>query len=518
MSSLTQSLVEIQPEIYITVIAEAGGGSFRKEENPGATAFCENRPAFTLVQDIQVTSSNLFVLAEQLADGLNYYENVLIRHRQADEQRKRHEQNGNSYREYRESATEDRQRPDSSLQFTSTTSLISQQGKPAITEPNTFNSLDHALFALKLLPHDAKPCIVFLTDGVSQGLRNGEFVFRDSCRRIAKDNINFTVIQAGSCDGFVPSVNFGHVPDNEALRFLAVATFGKFVYGSDCKYLDVETITVPATAESVSQVTQPPNFYHLQLLIRDFILTKSEKENLYRTVHAGLKERNVDLPRARLINAEIDSSQYVTKEELRFPWDVNSKPPLIAEILCGYRDYQSSTGLEYLIHARLLEGFSLRSVHLVRKANRKSDKVEIILARPWLPNVTIQYKIKTVWLDTDLPLLLGVATKPPRIELNILAHHAFAIQFVNVQDIEVKPERLMKLHNYLRGVYEMDEFLKMVSSFNTEAVLSVIPKQDSRLFQTVSNRVQGSKPVDVGEQQTNIWHLLCHIGYHQQEL
>ncbi|KAJ3215399.1 HEAT repeat-containing protein 1 [Dinochytrium kinnereticum] len=488
-------------KIYVTVIAETGTGT-SSDKPPG---FSETHPIYTLIQDVQVTSSNLFSLTEKLAEALNEYEITLIHRRQSDCGMM------TASSELREGEV----RSEVGNPFASSASLISNTGKPVVMDSVGFNSLDHALFALRLLPQDTQPGVIFLTDGVSQGLRGGDFVYRDSCRRLAKENVSFTVIQAGSSDGFVPSVNFGYVPDNESLRFLAIATFGKFIYGSDCKYLDVETITLPATTETMRDVPPPPNFYHLHLLMRDMVLTKVEKENRFRSVNAGSRERNVDLPRSRLINTEIESAAQVSPEELRFPWDIDSKPPLVAEILCGYRDYLANASLDFLVNARLLEGFSLRSVHISRKANRKIDKVEIILARPWLPNVTIQYTIKTVWGGvtdaTFSSILSSSSVKPPRIELNILAHHAFAIQFVNVQDAEVKPDRLMKLHNYLRGVYDMDEMLKMVSSFNTEPVLTAVPKQETRLFPAVMNVGPGGVPLVLGDQNTGIWHVLSHV-------
>ncbi|KAI8852615.1 hypothetical protein BC829DRAFT_55244 [Chytridium lagenaria] len=411
VSAVTGKMVKIQPEIYVTVIAEAGTTPSAPTRIPEHLILPKAIRIYTLIQDVQVTSSNLFSLAERLADSLNEYENTLIQHRQADASDLL--ANG-LFGSQAGIMVEPKERPNIGMSFASTASLMSHQGKPVALDQPILNSLDYALFALRLLPQDTRPAVIFLTDGISQGLRGGDFLYRDSCRRLAKENVHFTVIQAGSSDGFVPSVNFGYVPDNEAVRFLALATFGKFIYGSDCKYLDVETITNPATPESMRNTPPPPNFYHMHLLVREILLAKVEKENRFRAVNAGSRERPVDLPRARLINTDIDSSAHISAEELRFPWDLDSKPPLVAEILCGYRDYLASASLEFLVSARLLEGFSLRSVHISKKANRKSDKIEIILARPWLPNVTIQYTIKSVWSASNLPLLAGSSIAKPR--------------------------------------------------------------------------------------------------------
>ncbi|KAJ3398616.1 KICSTOR complex protein szt2, partial [Chytridiales sp. JEL 0842] len=83
-NSLTGTQIKIQPELYLTVIAEAGTTSFSKEENPNAYHFTSKHPMHVLLQDIQVTSSNAFSVAECLYDALNSYENDLVSLRQRD--------------------------------------------------------------------------------------------------------------------------------------------------------------------------------------------------------------------------------------------------------------------------------------------------------------------------------------------------------------------------------------------------------------------------------------------------
>lgn len=99
-------------------------------------------------------------------------------------------------------------------------------------------------------------------------------------------------------------------------------------------------------------------------------------------------ERPVDLLRPRLINFSPEPISEFTPEETRFPWDFNSKPHIVNQVLCGYKDYFVNVNLVHLVSSRLLEGYALRSVNLSQKPGR-SDKGEVILAMAWLPHVTI---------------------------------------------------------------------------------------------------------------------------------
>lgn len=281
-----------------------------------------------------------------------------------------------------------------------------------------------------------------------------------------------------------------------------MATFGKFIYAADCKYLD------PTPASSSTTIPPPPNFYHKHLLFREITISKLVIENIWRSVHGGNTERAVDLPRPRLVNVHADENVNNTNnnanyssnsninstggggggeetaaadmlllhqqmtgssiDDLRFPWDQQSKPPVVNMVLCGYRDYSLTVSLSHLLSARLLEGYAFRSIQVSQKSsssasvgggatatapNPRPPKVEIILAMPWLPNVTIFYTIRTTWASfssssTSSPsssslLMNGLGggggsggLVKARIELNILAHQAFAVLFVNLQKVD----------------------------------------------------------------------------------
>ncbi|KAJ3333523.1 KICSTOR complex protein szt2, partial [Blyttiomyces sp. JEL0837] len=508
-NSLTGHDQEIEPEVFATVLAEVQLSGFTKEQNPRALDFTSKYPIHVLLQDVQITSDNIFAVAERLADALNDYETDLIYLRQTDDTSVfsgKLKADPSAIKLVAGSAAA------SQVSFASAASFDISRAPTMAMEQAALNCLDYGYLALKLLPQDCQPVLILLIDGVTSCIRSGDFIYRDISRKLTRDGVLFTVIQAGSGDGFTPSVNFGHVADNEALRFLALVNSGKLIYGSDCHYLDLKTHGSAGSNQGDSKYPRVLNFYQKNLMMRITSLDKGSNPNPYRSINPGA-ERSVDLPRSRLLNPNVHTPLEITPEELKFPWDPKSQPPMSAEILCGYRDYSATTSIQFLIYSRLVEGFSLRSIQVSRKPGAKLGKTEVTLYRPWLPNVTILYTIKTRWSTfKSLEQSLEEA-KSARIEINILANHAFAILFVNVPDMEEKSDYLVKLHTYLRGIAETDDLLKIVASFNTPQILMSIPRLDPKIFHfSGSVPTSGSSSWASGSNDSSsIWHALCQV-------
>ncbi|KAJ3399157.1 hypothetical protein HDU80_008215, partial [Chytriomyces hyalinus] len=149
--------------------------------------------------------------------------------------------------------------------------------------------------------------------------------------------------------------------------------------------------------------------------------------------------------------------------------------------------------------------------------------------QPWLPSVIIQYTIKArISLDAQRAeksiLLCVLDKKKPRIELNILAHHAFALGFVNSSEGKPQNDRFGKLAMYLKGIREADSLLHLLASFNQKPVLCSIPKFDARLFPTSNNGSSvwnlGSQPMhsssssntaNSAADSANLWNVFCHF-------
>ncbi|KAJ3222893.1 hypothetical protein HK099_001778 [Clydaea vesicula] len=412
-SSLHNKTFDIEPELNVTVLADCGNSIFRKYQKSSTSEFCRSFPIKVLIHDLKVSPSLVESFAETLYDTLNAFEVELVKCRQKD-----FEENDNA------------------LVQVNNSSVISNENSPIKSNIQDsipiktrggciYDSLENAMFALGLFSNHSLPAVVLITDGVS----------------------------------YYPGVNYGHVSDNEFVRFLAMATFGKFLYATDCRYME------PLNHCMIDS----PNFFHQQLLFRELNLSKLVADNVWRTVHAGSVERPVDLVRVECLSTiELDDSPEISNEEIYFPWFTTSQPPVVYQVLCGYRDYSMNLNLTHILSARLLEGYSIRSVQISQKLNRPT-KVEILLALPWIPNVTVFYTIRTSWINQEKPLLEGLNPKH-RIELNILAHRPFVLLFVN-QQIETDVFNTA-LHEKVFGIAESDERLKLVGAFNSRYCLS----------------------------------------------
>ncbi|KAJ3156501.1 KICSTOR complex protein szt2 [Geranomyces variabilis] len=512
-SSLARGpLYQIKPVVYVSVIAECGSSYFRGAQSASAAKHAAAHPTRVLIQEVVVTESNLEALCERLYDALSAYEHDMVQQRQKDSRNAAEAaEETTAVREMPSEAVDGAIQPDP-VELAEASGKLDGGGDSDVplNLHTVYQAIGTALTAVELMPSDCMPSIVLLTDGVIGAVGAGEAVARDAVLKLSAYNAIFTVIQIGSSKGFSAGVNFGHVADNEFLRFLAIAAEGTFLYSSDCDYLDT---AVPG------EPTPLPNFYHRHLLMRKYKLAKLAAENRYRLVNGTRRERPVDCPRGRLLNATVDTTQTITPEELAFPWDPASKPPLVAEILCGYRDYPISVDLSHVVRARLQEGFVLRSVNVAaRRSHRAHSKVEIILMMPWFPNVTILYTIKTTWAHSSehqSVLAPRPHSKPPRIELNILAQHAFAILFINVQTLDEKTSypshtmqaKLLKLLRFLRRIYEVDDAFKVIVSFEAKYALSAIP-HDARVF---NNAEPAAIAGPVTASQNNYWQVLTKI-------
>ena len=446
----------ITPQLHLSIIADASGfaGSLDSQIVPMAT----------LIHDIAVTTTNLVVVAEYIYDAIIDFENRLLQQGLRKASVFTALDSGGTTPELLSSPTVNRQ-----------------------SQRTIWNSFETALCCLNTLPQNLFPSILFITDGVSFDSRSMQASTREICSRIACDNVNVNIVQIGSSEGFSPDVNLGHVPNTEFLRFVASALYGNFFYASDCPYMDYPSEELNVGNASASTL---PNFYHQMFLMREKSLEKlapNQDPATKFSVLGNIDPRNVDIPRVHIINNNIPAAEDVTFEETDFPWCYSSKPPVTAEILCGFRDYvMPDVSLMDVLSVRIQQGFRLDSFYISHKPGRSSKKIEIILALHWMQHVTIQYTIKFSWPVVSAdgvaePVgMHTVSNKPLKIELNILAHHSFAVVFINVLNFDKRDDLTTSFHevlnqllDYLKEISETDESLRVLSAFNSKEILSV---------------------------------------------
>jgi hypothetical protein len=137
--------IKYEPHLFVSVIADGNMNS----ENP------MQRRIRTLIQDACITRENLNPIFEELYHALNELENEMI-----------------------------------SLKLTSSPTASGPRG-------SIFQIFDHALLALDLLPRDAQPGIIFVTDGVSFS-RHSEALWRSTSHlppRLIYGKIALSIIQ-----------------------------------------------------------------------------------------------------------------------------------------------------------------------------------------------------------------------------------------------------------------------------------------------------------------------------------
>ncbi|ORX93034.1 hypothetical protein K493DRAFT_302926 [Basidiobolus meristosporus CBS 931.73] len=428
-----------------------------------------------LVQGLAVTRQNIGAIAEKLRYEFDKLQEELIvlRHRM---------QNSDVYASEKRNSRQ-KGHESGAVEFSNsahiTESVLSLHG------PNNGHisySLQAGLFGLGLLPREFAPSLVIITDGVINS--SIDDYTRDILRKSASANSPVVVIQVGSDRGFDPGCAFGFVPDNEILRYIAVATSGKFLYAADC-----EDINSRSTHASSSH--HAPNFYHRHLLFKETCFSRGRNENRFNAINGG-RERVGDLPRERFTNTGINLNYGYTAIS-PFPWDPQCYSPAVEAILTRYRDYPLSIDMGHLLTMRLRQGFSIHSVLLSGGRNGKSEKIHINLALSWLPNVTIQYRIKALW-GSDMKTPHTSRLKSPRIEINILAYTAFAFYFVNVQTAQYRDdksnpllEKALTLHKFLKIIFETDEILKSLATFNTKYTLFKLPKENRNHYSHVQD-------------------------------
>ena len=399
-------------------------------------------------------------------------------------------------------------------------------------EKSLYASLNHILYFLQNASPKRLKSILIISDAVSSGLLNSEeHASHDYCRRIARELCLVVVIQVGSPNGFYPAVNFGHVPDPEYLRLIALATggtyleliqssfyihfhsfeyslffinissslypfylfihssflildiicflfifilideLGQFMYSTDCHY-----ITNEENNES------GPNLYHNQFLIRKLILDKNINDNLWKSSELYCDTRLVDTPVVHLSNLKGDEkdvveqlkSAYNEPESERFPWSLQSTPPKTTLLLYGLFEYTlQESSLQSVIAARLKEGYILHSIRIKNNSKKpnKSEKVNIIFILPWLSNITLFYKISCYKSQLSAT---NDQSKPPRIELNMLAPTTFTLLLMNLKKIQSNPysltessklpifDSVLRLQEYVHGIYDSDSHFKSI--------------------------------------------------------
>lgn len=300
----------------------------------------------------------------------------------------------------------------------------------------TGSSLSYILragsFALSLLPKNGQQSLILLTDGVVKSNIQDESVIR----QLTAENISCSVVQIGQDKGFFPGLNFGFVPDNEILEFVALATNGIFTFGENCPAVSATTDGIN-TIDSI--LLMSPNIYHHRYMLKEINLDHSNSSRLLRKnkENSNGQNKSVDSDTSSSLGSENTASLQSNVGAITpgsgahfgrraFPWDPMSIP--IAEDLgkLKFKEYFLPTECWHFMRARLRQGFVLQSVSFIDEPKsmtiskstsllrqqqssnsvdglpnfQKKQNVVIVFILRWQPNITVQYSIKALWTSS----------------------------------------------------------------------------------------------------------------------
>ncbi|CAG8453507.1 6017_t:CDS:10 [Cetraspora pellucida] len=302
---------------------------------------------------------------------------------------------------------------------------------------NLAYSLNAGLFAKSLLPDEGFPSLIVITDGVVKSTLDQMSADDDIIQQLCKEGIRCNIIQVGSHQGFDPCCNFGLLPDIEVLQFVAAATSGVCLFSENCP--DISDDNSPVTSPSQSEY-RTFNFYHEHLLIRETHFVKKRNQ-------------------ARYLNGANDCNSY------NFPWDPRSQPPEAEAMPLRFLEYSIFADVQQLITVRMRHGFNIDNIILSPgKGNNKAEVITIAMSRLWLPDVTIQYKIKGQWTGESNGLS---RLKALRIEIHVLADTELDIYLLNFQTARQNNDpnhplfwKFTRLYNFLKTILDTDELFK----------------------------------------------------------
>ncbi|KAG0049746.1 KICSTOR complex protein szt2 [Gryganskiella cystojenkinii] len=426
----------VQTEIHVTVIAECS--QFASNVHTGE--MLSNFPTMkVLLQDIVLTQENLHGVLKMLRVQLAKFQAKLSKFR--GQLRRTRESLGYSLAV--EDAVED-ENLNLELDFEDDISRRKSWGV-GLSGANLSYTLTAGLFALDLMPQSASPSLVVVTDGVvKSNLLHGSTILR----RLMELDVSCSIIQLGNKDGSIPSCNWGFIQDTEALRFVAEATLGKFMFSQECASVDPHLKDKKPTEERAA-----PNMYHRTFLIRELCLLK---------------------PRPGLDDTE-DKDDAAGYSMANFPWDPKSQAEPIKMMQTACKDYHLNIPVEMLVAARIRQGFRIKGVSIAPDRDRpSSERYLITMTLTWLPNVTVQYKLKGQVDGENKSNNFLHRFEPPKVEIDIIAYQAFAIHFLNSQHASVSANhsvyaKVFRIHRYIVGLSDSDVTLRGLNNSHASA-------------------------------------------------
>ncbi|XP_009956679.1 PREDICTED: protein SZT2, partial [Leptosomus discolor] len=203
------------------------------------------------------------------------------------------------------------------------------------------------ILALQLLPSNSSAGIIIITDGVTSV--PDVSVCETLLNQLRSGTVACSFVQVGGVYSY--DCSFGHVPNVELMKFIAMATFGAYL--STCPELDPLSLDL--------------NVYHKAFLLYSFLRTGESLNPEYYCVSQH-----------RLFNEHLVSA---------------SSNPALAMRRKKHTEKEVHADLVSIVSVRLREGYSIREVSITKGGSQ----LEVKLVLLWKHNMRIEYLAVTPW-------------------------------------------------------------------------------------------------------------------------
>ncbi|XP_029815510.1 KICSTOR complex protein SZT2 isoform X6 [Manacus vitellinus] len=203
------------------------------------------------------------------------------------------------------------------------------------------------ILALQLLPSNSSAGIIIITDGVTSV--PDVAVCETLLNQLRSGTVACSFVQVGGVYSY--DCSFGHVPNVELMKFIAMATFGAYL--STCPELDPLSLDL--------------NVYHKAFLLYSFLRTGESLNPEYYCVSQH-----------RLFNEHLVSA---------------SSNPALAMRRKKHTEKEVHADLVSVVSVRLREGYSIREVNITKGGSQ----LEVKLVLLWKHNMRIEYLAVTPW-------------------------------------------------------------------------------------------------------------------------
>jgi hypothetical protein len=323
--------------------------------------------------------------------------------------------------------------------------------------------LKNAMFILKMLPLDACPSIVMLTDAVTMLPEETES-YDSLLMLMRREDIVCSAIRVGS--SFHDFTSFGYIPDADFLRHFVSCTGGA--------YFELPMLLENANSEGENRANP-----------------QIQTSLLFRTPAGGAVR-----PKVRSQAVEFGD---MGSDQIDHPYPWEGQPPRQSLYSIPFRQYQLiGVNVLDLLSCRYREGFSLHKC-LVDGQNPSDVSIKLVL--PWKELIFICYTIKATYYN-DIPN----GTPEIQVALDVLAYYDVQMQWSQQQRPSGPPTSatllIAKLQQFIICIIDTDKKLNALVS-HTIALNEII----GRSLQTPLHvQIEKAFWKHLAQLPKNVWH------------